>query len=170
MPIQGCRIAVYIDAAHQVRAGVPLAGELIFLAEGSKPEQVKIKLKPLPVSAFGQALAWTLGIGVPALLTFLLGLSGQRIKTRSDAEDNFFNFRFSNHAKIKKFFTEYYPTLLKEREDFPGNVYEKLIEQALFEPVPPHYAKPILRSLKKNDAQGFEKALKRAFPEFMETS
>lgn len=162
----GVRLAVHIDASHPARTGVPLVGELVFVADGFEPTPVKIEFNPQPIGEFQQAIAWTLGIGVPALVTFGLGLWAQRIKGRRDAEDQFFRTRFSRYSDVEEFFRDYYATFL-DKENFTQLTYEKLVEQNLFEPIPPHYAKPILKSLEKGDSNEFKKALQAAFPEFM---
>lgn len=163
--LRSCQVTVEIDASHPAHEGIPLVGEILLLSEGFSPKLVKIELKPTPTSSFTQALAWALGIGVPALLTFLLGLLAQQVASKRTAEDAFFRARQTNYLAMSEFFNDYYANFVRD-ETFPAKTYRKLVENQLFNDAPPHLAARLIKAVKRKNLAEFDEALRRAFPEF----
>jgi hypothetical protein len=163
----GEKIAMRIKSSHPARLGTKLTGKLLILSDGYQPRETEITIDGSASSDFWLAVTWAFGIGIPALLTFWLGLLGQRLKSASDDEDRFFKYRFEKYATINSFFKEHYQTYSKENDlEFMRLCYLKLVEAMIFDQVPRKHSQKLLKFIKEKNRKRFKEALSVAFPEW----
>ncbi len=166
-PTRELKLTARFPARELVDPSNTLQGKLILWTEGFKPLESSMRVERLPGSPAFRSALWFLGVGIPALIGFLIGWMTTRLKTRWDDHVAFAKYRYSHYNEIKDFFKQYHSVYEKKADlDYCRDTFSTLSERGILENVPLNLQRRLLRYTRAAKRAPFDRTLRKAFPEW----
>jgi hypothetical protein len=162
-------VSMRFSSEELLAPGISLQGKIMIWADHYQRIELPIKLERLGQPSYLKSLGWFVGVLVPSVIGFLIGLATNYLKSRYDDATAFAKYRYTNHAVLDTFFNNHYQEYKKGRPaDFCSSVFNKMMVEDIMLNLPTVTQKEVLKKARHSDRDGLIWTLKRLFPEWSE--
>jgi hypothetical protein len=171
------RVAMKLDTGSLSADGTAIEGQILVSTDGKSAVTIPIKIERLPMSPLLTALAWFVGIVVPAGLTFWLARfsearidrkkrEAERTEIERKQQEEFLAWR--QLATSVDLMEEFFNQQLPAAHDLPNpcaTLFAWMHSHSMLEKVPPAEYELLVEVCQVDDRQGFLNQLRKLFPE-----
>jgi hypothetical protein len=153
-----------------VNTGDSVDGKILVIVPQKKNLEVPLKVQAPSWSPLFTALLWSVGVIIPATITFLLGFQGNILfgkwQVRSAEFGKLTTYVAENHQALQDVLTIHLLTVLKNRDaDFPENM-RKALHDDVWAVIPAREAQELRLAIARCQRVVVKKKLAELFPEW----
>jgi hypothetical protein len=159
-------IAVKVDSNSLSTPGTSMQGTVVAATGTKKLAEFALKVEHPPREEIWTAGLWTLGVIIPAALTFGFGQLVVWLTSRQKQKSDFRDYRLANMTKLHEFFANV-DTVIRASQQRPGEtVYGLIVANDIFSKMTGPGIRTLSTACVTNDLATIVTALTRLFPEF----
>jgi len=162
----GSFVVIKVDSQALSAPGTSILGTVVAQGGTKKLSEFALKVERPPREELWAAGLWTLGVIIPAGLTFGFGQLIVRLTALQKEKNDFRDYRLANITTIHEFFSKV-DTVIRAPQQHPGEtVYEFIVANGVFTKMTRRGVRKLSAACVSDDIAEIIRALKKLFPEF----
>jgi hypothetical protein len=158
-------VAIRPDISPLTTPGSSMKGVVVARA-GDEAAQFELQVERPPLGEHWTAAAWTLGVILPAAITFAFGQVVVRLAAHQKARSDFRDYRMANTKSVIAFL-EAVDVVIRSGGERPGEtIYELSVSRDIFTKMTTRGTRALSEACVRGDLRSIVAVLRKLFPEF----